>query len=69
VKSGVYFGVESEVAFGVIFGINFGVLKSFFLNSFQKYLLFHLQKEWARVFFFAPQIFETHIFLNILMMY
>jgi hypothetical protein len=45
VESGVYFGVESGVTFGVesvvTFGIKFGVV---FLNSFQKSILFHLQK-------------------------
>ena len=37
VESGVYFVVES----GVTFGVNFEV---FFFNSFQKCILFHLQK-------------------------
>ena len=41
VESGVYFGMESGVYFGVESGVNFGV---FVLNSFQKCILFHLQK-------------------------
>jgi hypothetical protein len=42
VESGVYFGVESGVFFEVIFGVNFGV--GFFFYSFQKCILFHIQK-------------------------